>query len=81
MRALVVERHDERIVTVLSDRPEPSGEVLVDVECSGVNYKDGLAMAGRPGVIRAYPLVPGIDLAGTVRTSEHPGFAPGDRVV
>jgi len=81
MRALVVERQDERIVTILDDRPEPSGEVLVDVEYSGVNYKDGLAMAGRPGVIRAHPLVPGIDLAGTVRTSEHSGFTPGDRVV
>lgn len=81
MRALVVEQQDERIATVLRDRDEPAGEVLVDVEYSGVNYKDGLAMAGRPGVIRSHPLVPGIDLAGVVRSSEHPAFSPGDRVV
>lgn len=81
MRALVVEDGDGTIRTSLRERAEPTGEVLVDVEHSGVNYKDGLAMAGRPGVIRAYPLVPGIDLAGVVRCADHPGFAPGDRVV
>lgn len=81
MRTLLVERRDDAIATHLRERAEPTGEVVVDVEYSGVNYKDGLAMAGRPGVIREHPLVPGIDLAGVVRRSEHPDFAPGDRVV
>src|SRR5579864_9642131 len=44
----------------------PPGEVLVRIAYSSLNYKDGLAVTGRPGVIRTYPMVPGIDFAGTV---------------
>ena len=62
----------------VSDLPE--GEVLIRVECSTLNYKDGLAVTGAPGVIRKYPMIPGIDLAGTVVESESPEFKPGDRV-
>ena len=47
----------------------PLGEVLVRVAFSSLNYKDGLAVTGRPGVIRKYPMVPGIDLAGVVEES------------
>lgn len=57
------------------------GDVVVDVEYSSINYKDALAIAGRPGVIREYPLIPGIDLVGTVSRSQHPDFQPGDRVL
>jgi acrylyl-CoA reductase (NADPH) len=59
----------------------PPGEVLVRVAYSSLNYKDGLAVTGRPGVIRKYPMVPGIDLAGTVEESCSPQFNPGDEVV
>jgi len=57
------------------------GDVLVAVEYSTVNYKDALAVTGRAEVIRQFPLIPGIDLAGIVEASSHPGIAVGDRVV
>lgn len=57
------------------------GEVTIAVEYSGLNYKDGLAIAGRPGVVRTSPLIPGIDLAGTVESSDDPRWQAGDRVV
>jgi acrylyl-CoA reductase (NADPH) len=55
--------------------------VTVAVEYSTVNYKDALALSGRSPVIRTFPLIPGIDLAGVVETSSHPGYAAGDRVL
>jgi acrylyl-CoA reductase (NADPH) len=57
------------------------GDVLVRVEASTVNFKDGLALTGRSPVVRVFPLIPGIDFAGVVETSSHPEFKPGDRVV
>jgi len=57
------------------------GDVTVRVECSTINFKDGLALTGRSPVVRAWPLIPGIDFAGVVEASSHAGFAPGDRVV
>jgi acrylyl-CoA reductase (NADPH) len=59
----------------------PPGEVLIRVAYSGLNYKDGLAVLGRPGVMRKFPMVPGIDLAGVVEESSSPEFKPGDQVV
>jgi len=59
----------------------PDGEVLVRVEASSLNYKDGLAVAGRPGVVRSYPMVPGIDLAGTVVASSDARYGMGDAVL
>jgi acrylyl-CoA reductase (NADPH) len=59
----------------------PAGEVLVRVAYSSLNYKDGLAVTGRPGVIRKFPMVPGVDFAGIVEESESAGFKPGDEVV
>ncbi len=59
----------------------PSGEVLIRVAYSSLNYKDGLAVTGKPGVIRKFPMVPGVDLAGTVEESSSPEFKAGDRVV
>lgn len=56
-------------------------DVTIDVEYSSINFKDGLALAGRPGVISSYPLIPGIDLVGTVAASDAPGWKPGDRVI
>jgi len=57
------------------------GDVTVRVTHSTVNYKDGLALTGKAPVIRRWPMIPGIDFAGRVETSEHPDFRPGDLVV
>jgi acrylyl-CoA reductase (NADPH) len=57
------------------------GDVVVRVEYSTVNYKDGLALTGRAPILRASPLIPGIDFAGVVESSSHAEFRPGDRVV
>ncbi|WP_232631381.1 acrylyl-CoA reductase (NADPH) [Methylobacterium sp. Leaf118] len=57
------------------------GDVTVRVTHSGLNYKDGLAMTGRMPVVRRFPMIPGIDFAGTVEASEHPDYTPGDAVV
>jgi acrylyl-CoA reductase (NADPH) len=57
------------------------GDVTVRVSHSTVNYKDGLALSGKSAVIRRFPMVLGIDLAGVVESSSHPGFAPGDEVI
>jgi acrylyl-CoA reductase (NADPH) len=59
----------------------PAGEVLVRVAFSSLNYKDGLAVTGKPGVIRKYPMVPGVDFAGVVEESSSPAFQLGDEVV
>jgi acrylyl-CoA reductase (NADPH) len=59
----------------------PPGDVLVRVHYSDLNYKDGIAVSGRPGVIRKFPMVPGIDLAGVVEESSSPDWKPGDHVL
>jgi acrylyl-CoA reductase (NADPH) len=59
----------------------PQGDVTVRVACTTVNYKDGMVMSGIGRLVRAYPHVPGVDFAGTVDVSSHPGFAAGDPVV
>jgi acrylyl-CoA reductase (NADPH) len=65
----------------LADDDLMAGDVTVRVEYSTVNYKDGLALTGRAPVVRVWPLTPGIDFAGVVERSDHPGFKEGDRVV
>jgi acrylyl-CoA reductase (NADPH) len=57
------------------------GDVLVRVSHSTINYKDGLAISGKAPVIRRWPMIPGIDLAGTVVTSDHPEVKAGDEVI
>jgi acrylyl-CoA reductase (NADPH) len=57
------------------------GDVVVDIAHSTINYKDGLALANRSPVVRKWPMVPGIDGAGTVASSTHPAFGVGERVV
>ncbi len=57
------------------------GDVLVSVEYSTINYKDGLAITGKGPVVRKWPMIPGIDFAGTVLESDHAEFSPGDAVV
>ena len=59
----------------------PEGEVLVDVACSTLNFKDALAITGKAPIVRSWPMVPGIDFAGTVRESRHALWRPGDPVI
>jgi len=83
-RALVVsgdKRNQQVDVTDWSPDRLMDGDVTVRVEYSTLNYKDGLALTGKAPIIRSYPLIPGIDFAGTVEASEHGEFKPGDKVV
>jgi acrylyl-CoA reductase (NADPH) len=65
----------------LTDADLPEGDVTVEVEYSSLNYKDGMALTGGGRIVRSYPMVPGIDLAGTVVASDSPDFAVGDAVI
>lgn len=68
-------------LTKIDDAQLPEGDVTIDVEYSTLNYKDGLAITGKSPVVRKFPMVPGIDLAGVVRESTHADWKVGDRVV
>ena len=65
----------------LEESQLPEGDVTVQVAYSTLNFKDGLAITGESPVVRDFPMVPGIDLAGTVESSSHPAYKPGDRVL
>ncbi|MCV6824571.1 MULTISPECIES: MDR family oxidoreductase [Halocynthiibacter] len=84
-RALVVEKDDEGKthagVKNISVDDLPDGDVLVDVDYSTVNYKDGLCLGSGGGLVRNYPHVPGIDFAGTVAESSDERYSVGDKVV
>jgi len=58
----------------------PDEAIEIDVEYSTINYKDGLAITGRPGIVRSWPMIPGIDLTGTIAASQDPNWKPGDKV-
>ncbi|MCI4660728.1 MAG: oxidoreductase [Neomegalonema sp.] len=84
--ALLLEKLEDGPVTANIRTIEESalpedGEVLVAVEYSTLNYKDGLCIGGLGGLVRQYPHVPGIDFAGTVESSADPRYKPGDKVV
>src|SRR5262245_3519159 len=82
--ALVLEQRDGATHSEVRQLPTsalPEGDVLVRVAYSDLNYKDGLAITGRGRVVRSFPMVPGIDLAGTVVESASAAYKPGDRVV
>jgi acrylyl-CoA reductase (NADPH) len=83
-KALLLHQEDGNTVAriqTLSDADLPDGDVLLAVEYSSLNYKDGLAITGKGKIVRQWPLVPGIDLAGRVLESASADYAPGDRVV
>ncbi len=67
-------------VANLTDADLDAGDVTVAVDYSTVNYKDGLAITGAGAIIKRFPMIPGIDLAGVVSASSNPKFQPGDRV-
>ncbi|MEX2521079.1 MAG: MDR family oxidoreductase [Paracoccaceae bacterium] len=83
--ALVVEKAEDGAISQTLKQVEiaalPEGEVVIDVEYSTLNYKDGLCLTGKGGLVRNYPHVPGIDYAGTVASSEDARYKPGDKVV
>lgn len=85
MRALLLERDDDGVVThSVTDIDEdrlPEGDVTVAVEYSTINYKDGLAITNTSPIVREWPMVPGVDFAGTVLSSSSDEFSVGDRVV
>ncbi|OBG44190.1 oxidoreductase [Mycolicibacterium fortuitum] len=83
-QALVARTDGDGIVAAvetLQSSELPAGEVTVRVLYSSVNFKDALALTPKGGVVRDYPIVPGIDLTGEVVSSESPDFAPGDLVL
>ena len=83
-KALVLNQQDGQTVSeirTLGNDDLPPGDVLLAVEYSSLNYKDGLAITGRGKIIREWPLVPGIDLAGRVLESHHHDYAKGDGVI
>jgi acrylyl-CoA reductase (NADPH) len=83
-RALIADERGSKTVSEFRevDRDElPAGDTLVEVSFSSLNYKDALAVTGTGKVVRRFPMVPGIDLAGSVLESSNPAFKPGDRVL
>jgi acrylyl-CoA reductase (NADPH) len=84
MRAILITKDNDRYDAALTEVDEsqlPEGDVTVAVEYSTLNYKDSLAVTGSSPVVRAFPMVPGVDLAGTVVESRSPDYREGHRVV
>ena len=83
-KAILINKDDSGYQCQLTEVDEaqlPEGDVLVDVEYSTLNYKDGLAITGKSPVVRRFPMVAGIDFSGKVIESQNPNFAPGDDVI
>jgi acrylyl-CoA reductase (NADPH) len=82
-RAIVVRKQDKELSTALEAiqvEQLPEGDLLIQVQWSSLNYKDAMALGNR-GILRGFPAVPGIDLAGAVLASDSPGFRPGQQVL
>ena len=84
-KAILISRDDDKkqsvAVTEMTETDLMDGDVTVAVEATTVNYKDGLAITGKAPVVRRWPLVPGIDFAGTVLSSDHDEWRKGDHVI
>jgi len=83
-KALLLNQHEKKTIATfetLDDARLPPGEVTVGVEYSSLNFKDALAVTGRGAIVKNWPMVPGIDLAGVVEHSSHADWTPGERVV
>jgi acrylyl-CoA reductase (NADPH) len=83
-KAIVIEKAEAGQKIGLTDFDEANlmdGDVTVRVEWSTLNYKDGLAITGKAPVVRRFPMIPGIDFAGTVESSTHPDWQVGDKVI
>ena len=83
-KAIVIEKVDSGTKAALTDFDEANlmdGDVTVRIEYSTVNYKDGLAITGKAPVVRRFPMIAGVDFAGTVESSNHAAWKAGDKVV
>ncbi len=83
-KAIRIDKTDKGTQAALTQFDESElmdGDVTVRVEWSTVNYKDGLALTGKAPVVRRFPMIAGVDFAGTVESSTHPAWKPGDKVV
>jgi acrylyl-CoA reductase (NADPH) len=83
-KAIVIEKTESGTKTALTDFDDDKlmdGDVTVRVEYSTVNYKDGLAVTGKAPVVRRFPMIAGIDFAGTVEKSTHSAWKPGDKAI
>ncbi len=84
-KGILLTRDEEKKMSVnvaeLSLDDLMDGDVVVEVEWTTVNYKDGLAITGKAPVVRRWPMVPGIDCAGTIVSSQNDRFRPGDKVI
>lgn len=84
-KAILITRDEEKrqsvAVAELAETELMEGDVTVRVEATTVNYKDGLAITGKAPVVRRFPMVPGVDFAGTVTVSSHPDWKAGDKVI
>ena len=84
MQAILINKDDSGYSAQMSQIEEqqlPEGDVLIQVDYSTLNYKDSLAITGASPVVRNFPMVPGIDFAGTVEHSDHADFKAGDQVL
>jgi len=84
IKAIVIDKQDDNYSANLSSINSddlPNENVLIDVLYSTLNYKDGLAITGKGPVVRSFPMVPGIDLVGTVTNSDSEEFKAGDKVI
>src|ERR1700726_5180121 len=83
-KAIVVDKGEAGQTVRLADFDEKDlmdGDVTVAVEYSTLNYKDGLAVTGKAPVVRRFPMIAGVDFAGTVESSSHAAWKPGDKVI
>ena len=83
-KAIVIEKTEIGSKAGLADFDERNlmdGDVTVRLEWSTLNYKDGLAITGKAPVVRRFPMIAGVDLAGTVTASTHPAWQSGDKVI
>lgn len=83
MRAILITKDDDyrAELTDVDEADLPDGDVEVEVEYSTLNYKDSLALTGASPVVRNFPMIPGVDLVGSVRASDAVGFVEGDSVI
>jgi len=81
VKAIVVEKNQPATLTAFDPEALMPGEVTIHVSHSTVNYKDGLALTGKAPVLRRFPMIPGIDLAGVIESSTDPAWKAGERVL
>jgi acrylyl-CoA reductase (NADPH) len=83
-KAIRIDKAEKGTMAALTQFDEAElmeGDVTVRVEWSTLNYKDGLALTGKAPVVRRFPMIAGVDFAGTVEQSSHPQWKPGDKVI